>query len=183
MDKIKTAEDLLNYMSYNINPDFNIEWSSQYILETFEDVKETLYGNCWDQVEFEREWFLNNGYKVLTIYEMVKLDYDNDYPTHSFLTYEDKNGDWCWFENADFNNRGIHRYSSFEELIKDQYMHYIEFLKTFNISKEEIDKIVITEFDKPKDHISSSEYLNHVINSRRVDYKFNSSKVKKLMND
>ena len=182
MNTIRTPEELLNFMSYNINygylgkngrvyhyddPDFNDDWFDEYILENSCDLSKNLYGNCWDQVEFERDWFLKNGYEVKTIYEMVNLDYDNDYPSHSFLIYKD-NDEWCWFENADFNNRGIHRYNSYDELLSDQYKKYLEFLKTFNIKDDEIEKIIVTDFDKPKEHISASEYLNHVIDSKLI---------------
>ena len=182
MNTIRTPEELLNFMSYNINygylgkngrvyhyddPDFNDDWFDEYVLENSNDLANNLYGNCWDQVEFERDWFLKNGYEVLTVYEMVNLDYDNDYPSHSFLIYKD-NDEWCWFENADFNNRGIHRYNSYDELLSDQYKKYLEFLKTFNIKDDEIEKIIVTDFDKPKEHISASEYLNHVIDSKLI---------------
>ena len=182
MNTIRTPEELLNFMSYNINygylgkngrvyhyddSDFNDDWFDEYILENSDDLAKNLYGNCWDQVEFERDWFIKNGYEVKTIYEMVNLDYDNDYPSHSFLIYKD-NDEWCWFENADFNNRGIHRYNSYDELLSDQYKKYLEFLKTFNIKDDEIEKIIVTDFDKPKEHISASEYLNHVIDSKLI---------------
>lgn len=45
---------------------------------------------------------------------------------------------------------------------------YIEFLKKFNITNDELKKIIITEFDKPKKHISAKEYLDHVINSKLI---------------
>ena len=98
---------------------------------------------------------------------MVKLDYDNEYPSHAFLIYKD-NDCWYWFENADFNNRGIHKFDSLDELLEYQYNKYLEYLKEFNITNDEIKKIIITEFDKPKEHISAEEYLNHVINSKPV---------------
>lgn len=180
MNNIKTPNELLNFMSKNINygylgknkriyhyddPDFDSEWYKQYILENPNELINNLYGNCWDQVEFERDWFLKNGYEIKTIYEMVKLDYDNVYPTHSFLAYKD-NDYWYWFENADFNNRGIYRFNTFDELLNHQYKKYVEFLKTFNIKNEEIEKIIITDFDKPKEHISAEEYLKHAVNSK-----------------
>ena len=182
MNDIKTPEELLNFMSNNINygylgkngrvyhyddSDFDSSWYEQYILENKNDILKNLYGNCWDQVELEREWFLKNKYKIKTIYEMVKLDYDNEYPTHTFLIYTD-NDYWYWFENADFNNRGIHRFDSYDELLNYQYKKYVEFLKTFNITVDEIKKIIMTEFDKPKEHISAEEYLDYVINSKII---------------
>ena len=182
MDDIKTPEELLNFMSKNIDygylgknnrvyhyndSDFDSEWYEQYILENSEELVNNSYGNCFDQVEFERDWFLKNGYEIKTIYEMVKLDYNNVYPTHSFLAYKD-NDCWFWFENADFDNRGIHKFNTFDELLNYQYEKYVEFLKTYNITNEELERIIVTDFEKPKEHISAEEYLNHVINSRQI---------------
>lgn len=179
MKSVNTPEELLNFMSKNINygylgkngkvyhyndSDFNLDWFKQYILENSDDLLNNMCGNCWDQVEFEREWFTKNGYEFETIYKMVYLDYDNNYPTHSFLIYND-NGKWCWFENADFNNRGIHRFDTYNELINFQHKKYVDFLKTFNIREDEIKKILTTKFNKPNEHISAKKYLDHVINS------------------
>ena len=185
MDDIKTPKELLNFMSVKINygylgkngrvyhyddPDFSSDWYEQYILENKNDILKNLYGNCWDQVELERDWFLKNGYEIKTFFEMVKLDYDNEYPTHSFLIY--KNNDcWYWFENSDFNNRGIHKFNTLDELLNYQCKKYVKLLKTFNITNDELEKITITEFDKPKEHISAKEYLNHVIDSRKIKFK------------
>ncbi|MBR1413447.1 MAG: hypothetical protein IJ574_02105 [Bacilli bacterium] len=189
MNDIKTPEKLLVYMSNNINygylgkngrvyhyddEDFNSAWYSQYILESKEDLLKNLCGNCFDQVEFERDWFLKNNYEIKTIYEMVLLDYDNEYPTHSFLIFK-YDDNWFWFENSDFNNRGIHKFSSLDELLNYQYKRYVEYLKTFNITIEEIDEIIITEFNEPEKHITAKEYLEHVIDSKLL---FSSGKFK-----
>lgn len=175
--------ELLDFMSKYINygylgnngkiyqiddSNFNDKWLQEYILESKDDILNTLHGNCWDQVELERYWFETNGYEVKTIYEMVKLDRNNDYPTHSFLIFKDKDNSWNWFENADFNNRGIHKFSTINELLSYQYARYIKILKTFNISHDEIKKIILTDFKKPLSHISASEYLDFVINSEPI---------------
>jgi hypothetical protein len=97
---------------------------------------------------------------------MVLLDYKNEYPSHSFLTYKDNNK-WYWFENSDFYNRGIHEFNSMDELLNYQYQKYLNFLKTFNIKDEEIKEIIVTEFTKPKENISSNEYINHILKTIR----------------
>lgn len=190
-DRIDSPYELLNFMSKNINYgylgksgrvyhyddiDFNDNWFDDYILEGKEDILNTLYGNCWDQVELERYWFEKKGYEVKTIYQMVKLDYNNNYPTHSFLVFSDKDGSWNWFENSDFENRGIHKFDSIDKLLKYQYDKYLKFLKTFNISEEEINKIIFTEFSKPPSNISAHDYLEFVINSRQIFIKEESNK-------
>lgn len=182
-DKIDSPHELLDFMSENINygylgksgrvyhfddHDFNDNWFDDYILESKEDILRTLYGNCWDQVEIERYWFEKKGYEVKTIYQMVNLDYNNSYPTHSFLIFRDKDNTWNWFENSDFKNRGIHKFDSINKLLKYQYNKYLELLKTFDISDDEINKIIFTEFTRPTSNISASDYLEFVINSKPI---------------
>lgn len=188
MKEINTPEELLSFMKENIDygylgkngkiyykedKEFDSKWYNEYILETPNQVLNNLCGNCFDQVEFEREWFEKHKYEVKTIFEMVKLEYKNDYPTHSYLVYKDENNKWNWFENADFINRGIHTFNTYEELIEYQYSRYLCSLKTYNIQKEEIEKIVITEFNKPKGNITAEKYLNHVISSKTIRGKIN----------
>ena len=132
------------------------------------NILKTLYGTCWDQVELERYWFDKKDYEVKTIFQMVKLNYNNNYPTHSFLIFRDKNDNWNWFENSDYENRGIHKFESIDKLLKYQYDKYLELLKTFNISDDEINKIIFTEFTKPVRNISAPDYLEFVINSKPI---------------
>lgn len=179
MKAIKTPEELLEFMN-SINYGYlgkdnkiyydDSNFFENYKLETTEDILTNLVGNCWDQVEFERDWFLNNNYEIKTIFEMVVLDYNNDYPTHSFLVYKDNNK-WCWFEHADSNNKGIHKFNTLEELLNYQYHKYVEFLQEYNIKEEEINKIIITEFTSPNEHITASEYLENAINSPTISIK------------
>lgn len=176
MGPINTPEELLEFMSNNIkygylgktgrvyrktDKDFYDKWEKEYILQNKDDLLETLHGDCFDQVEFERDWFTSNNYEVRTFFEMVRLNYKNIYPVHSFLIYQDSDK-WYWFENSDSNNRGIHEFDSLEELLDYQFNKYLELLKTFNITDEEIKKIVVVEFTKPNSHISLDEYFDHV---------------------
>lgn len=181
-EEISTPEELLEWMK-NITygylgknklhtyqeQDFNDVWYDEYMLSTPQEVIENKIGNCWDQTELERIWFIKHNYKVKTIYVMVNLPYENIYPTHSYLIYQDKDNSWNWFENSDFNNRGIYKKTTLEEIILFQLTKYKEFLKTFNIKDEELEKIIIKVYEKPDYHITAEEYIKHVINSK--DYK------------
>ncbi len=181
-NKIKTVQDLYDFLDSNIkygylgksgrvyhygDEDFDNSWKEEYILEDKNDLLRTGYGNCWDQVELERAWFKERNYELKTIFEMVSLDYDNDYPTHTFLVYKD--GDyWYWFEHADYDNRGIHKYDSLDELLDDQYSRYLKLLKAYDITDEEINNIIFTEYDEPNKHLTSEEYLDYVTNCKRI---------------
>jgi len=178
---INTPEELLEFMSTNINygylgknnkiyyygdEDFDKDWYSEYILESKDEILRTGIGNCWDQTELERSWFLENNYEIKTVYVMVNLDYENNYPTHSFLTYKNKdNNGWNWFENSDFDNRGIHRFQSFNELIKYRLDKYKSLLKRFNVSEEELSNITMKVFSQPNSNCSVKEYIDFVISS------------------
>ena len=183
MKEIKSPKELLDFMNKNIDygylsksgkvyhsgdKDFDLNWYNEYILETKEDILNNSCGTCFDQVEFEREWFLKHNYEIKTFYQMVVLDYENSYPTHSFLAFKDNNK-WYWFENSFKENRGIYEFNSIDELIEFEYNKYLELLKKYNISDEEINKIIITEFDKPKERISAKEYIDHALNSKKIE--------------
>lgn len=185
INDVKTPQDLYLYMQSNISygyldkkgkihlpsdKDFNDVWFDNYILEDYDDLLKTKIGNCWDQTEFERIWFFKNGYKIKTYYEMVMLDYVNPYPTHSFLTYN-KDGKWYWFENSDFNNRGIHEFESEDKLLKYQLSTYIKFLKEFQIKEEELKNVKLFLYDKPSKNIPASEYINHVTKNEIINLK------------
>ena len=180
---IKSQNDLLMFMKENFSygytdkngkkhypedKDFNLYWYDNYSLSSFDDVINNKIGNCWDLVEFERKWFLDNGYEVNTFYEMVILDYNNNYPTHSFLTYKDNNK-YYWFEYADLANIGIHEFNSEKELIDYQITKYISFLKNeFNIKEKELSKIRLYNFLKPTEKLSAREYIDFVTSGKSI---------------
>ena len=176
-NEIKNPQELLEWMeqiTYGYKgktklhiyteEDFNDAWYDEYLLSSPTEVIKNKIGNCWDQTELERYWFEKHNYKVKTIYVMVNLPYENPYPTHTFLIYQDNNK-WYYFENSDYNNRGIHSKDTLEEIIEYQQTKYKEYLKSFDITNEELSKIIIKEYKKPKYNITAKEFLEYVINS------------------
>ncbi len=172
---INDPQELLDYMKNNFSYgyldksgmihnyddyDFNDDWYDLYRLENTEDVNISKVGNCFDMTEFEREWFVNHGYEVFTFFEMVNLEYENDFPTHSFLIYRDNNK-YYHFEFSDYDNFGIHEYDTLEDALNTQFKTYLDLLDKYGIKEEEKDSIHLYEFDKPKERISAKEYLEH----------------------
>ena len=181
-NNITSPEELLKFMSGNIeygylgrnnhiykenDPNFDKDWLDEYILENASDVLKTKIGNCWDQVELERDWFKKNNYEFKTIYHQVLLDYDNPYPTHTFLVYK-KDNKYYWFENAWENMRGIHEFNSIEELLEFEYKENIKMLKNYNILEEEIKKIKYCEYDEPVSHISAMEFVESKFKNKEL---------------
>lgn len=158
---IKTPTELLEYMS-----DFEYEWMDKdgnfhdelipemyekYSLMSPEEVFENKKGICVDQTEFEREWFSKNNYKHKVM--VIQIKREESKPGHAFLVYEDK-GKYYWFENAWYDERGIHEYDSYELLIEDIKS---KFIIQNDITEQEIGYIEIFEQIKYPYHLSYEE--------------------------
>ena len=133
-----------------------------YMLQTPQEVLKNEVGVCWDQVELERYLLKNNDWNIKT-YFIVR--YDDICPTHTFLTFK-KNNNYYWLEHAWEKFRGIHEYSSLNELLNDVKSKFIEFeLK----SNYQTNKLIIYEYKKPKYHISVAEFYKHCENGDVVN--------------
>ena len=82
--------------------------------------------------------------------------------SHTFLVYKDKDNTWNWFENADFQNRGIHKFNNLDNVIDYQLTRYKQYLSVFNIKEEELEKIILKEYDKPKVNLTALEFIEYV---------------------
>ena len=86
-----------------------------------------------------------------------------------FLIYKDNNK-WNWFENADFNNFGIHSFDSLEECLYYQLNSYIKFLEEFKISGKEKEYLTLLAFEAPPRHIDAQGYINFCLKEKKVIY-------------
>ena len=172
-DLITTPVELLTFMNINFHygyvdkdnikhSKFNSDWFDKYVLQTECDMLQSSVGCCFDAVEFERFWFQNYKYEFITIFEMVKLDYPNNYSMHTFLVYKE-NGFWYYFEWADFNNQGVFRFKSLNEALDYQFNKYKNTLKNLNIKEEELNKIIRKIYLKPLDKYTAEDYLEFVM--------------------
>lgn len=167
---IDTEEELLNFLNtfdYGIKTDKNVylyddannhldEWKIKEVSDLIND----KVGICYDLVEIERDWFTKHGYNFKTILLIFILDYENPYPTHTLLAYE-KNNKWYHFESADFYNRGIHEYNTFDELIESAKKRQIV---DANLEKSEIkNSLQVFLYNKPSLNESFHEFLDNII--------------------
>ncbi len=179
--KVNTPEELLEFMAtldygYITDKDKVIKYNDKdfdkhlenYILEDYLDVLKYKVGTCWDQVELERNWFEKHNYEFKTFYIMLNLNYENNYPTHTFLAYKEKNV-WKYFENADYNNKGIYTFDSLKDLIKYRVLKQIELYNDMKYSAD-LKDIIIKEYNKPKKHVKSLDFINNIIEYGK-DYK------------
>lgn len=95
----RTETDNYNYENLLFN---------YYYLQKPEELFKTKAGICYDQVEFERKWFLDNGYEVHTFF--------TPYHNHCFLVFKDRDY-YYLFETCIKDINGIYIGETIEELL------------------------------------------------------------------
>ena len=134
MDNIKYGlygndnKEYINDGSEESNRIFQKACITQYGLADKDKVLKYGLGQCFDQVELERAWFKEYHYELKTIFIWFLLDYENSYPTHTYLVYKDNNK-YCYFEHADESNRGIYEFDSYLDAIRFQLEKHIQYTK------------------------------------------------------
>lgn len=173
---IVSPEELLEYMKTNVrygfisksgkiynNPDSNDwnDWYSKCIVQTGKEVLYSCTGTCWDQVELERFWFENNNYVIKTYFICFDVDYENNYPTHTFLLFKN-NGKWYWFEHAWLDQMGIHEFNSEKEVLDYIMQKFFEAAINDELATKEDRKLVACyEYTKLDRSLSVEEYIKH----------------------
>lgn len=188
--KVKTPDELLvfmdKYIKYGIfgtdnkiyddweadtNSEFQVACQTKYALNDIERYLKTGYGTCWDQVELERDWFSKFGYEFKTLFIWFLFENDNNYTTHTYLIYKDKTDDkYCYFEHADSNNYGIHKFNTYNEAVEYQKGKHIKSNESHGnkIDEDVLSHLVIYEFNHPKYYCSMDEYIDNILKSKVI---------------
>lgn len=156
--------DIMNNIKYGwldknnkIHIDDFDNFSSDYILQSPDEVEKNKVGVCWDQVEFERKFFEN--YDSVRTFFIVHFDGDKC-PTHTFLTYR-KGNKYYWFEHSWEIFREIREYDSIDKLLMDVKNKFID----IELNNEyDSDNLFIFEYTKPKYNITVQEFYEHCSN-------------------
>jgi hypothetical protein len=184
ISSIQTPDELLKYMRENIvygfvgkngkkyydmfSEEWN-DWYTQCFVQSGEEVLESKTGTCWDQVELERLWFERKGYTIHSFFMWFEVNKENNYPTHTFLIYENDNK-YYWFENAFEAERGIYEFDSLDdaiECVKSKQINYVR--NNFsNSSLEDMERLTVYEYSKPGNHLGVEEYFKHVTSIKYI---------------
>jgi hypothetical protein len=180
-EKLKTPEELLDYMNKNIkygyigkesnhiyssgDVDFDNNFDNEYFLQTPEQLISSKHGVCWDQTEFERSWFSKNQYESKVYFLMFVKEELNNLPTHTFLVYKNDNK-FYWFENSFGSQKGIHEYKDFNSLIEDVKKKQFEYAeKECSATADDFKDIKICEYETPKFGCNTEEFLTNIIDA------------------
>lgn len=179
--EVKTPDQLMTYLDQNFeygvidnngnshcdsnSDEFQIICDTQWRLRSVEEMLKDGVGHCYDQIEIEREWFIQNGFQVKTFWiSAYQEEVENSGFSHTYLIYKD-NGVWKLFEHSDFSNRGIYTFKSIEEAVKWQAKHQIKFAESC-IKPLKQYTVRIKEYNKPPVNVNMQEYLQFIDKSK-----------------
>jgi len=138
-------------------------FSSDYRLQSPEELIKSKIGVCWDQVELERYYFEKENINVKT-YFLVHYD-GGKCPTHTFLVFR-KNDKYYWFEHSWDKFKGIHEYSTLKELLSDVRNKFIK----YELNNNYVDEyLVLHEYEKPSYSISVQDFFTHCDNGKYIE--------------
>lgn len=170
LDDITTPEELnritntfeYGYLDAKGKPVINGDYQDYRTL-TPGQVKENHIGVCWDFTSFESYFFHRYLKKTSSYIRLYYIEAGGEQsPTHTWLTYKDKDGNICIFESSWLPYQGITRFKSTKAMIE---YYKKEFLKGV-VNKNEY---IILEYDPPTDfRLTAMEFMDYVYNNSRT---------------
>lgn len=173
---VKTPEELLKWMDCiqygwidksgkvqgTGNEDDEEDFYREYRLQSPAKLERTKVGVCWDQTEFERDWF---KFQYVCNFAVIYIEIQDGKgcPTHTFLIYEDENGTH-WFEHSWGIYKGIHTYKNFKECICDVIMKHQKF------NNDESSPVKIRHLrDKARINITCEQFMRYADGQPEID--------------
>lgn len=123
-DEIKKFNSELNKWDYGVlingkvvTDADKIDWS-KYKTIPIKLIDKYHVGICWDFVNYEAWWMSQRNIKYEAYFFVMSRNEDNtDIITHTFITIA-IDGELYWFESSWFSQQGLHKISSFKDVIK-----------------------------------------------------------------
>ncbi|MFA5247707.1 MAG: hypothetical protein WC415_00450 [Patescibacteria group bacterium] len=187
LEKIKTPEELLSFMKKNINYGFigkdddkvysprqegwGVGKQPEARLQSPEELLKSGYGACWEQTDFEKQWFAKNNFEFKTLLLMFGKDISQKNPAHTLLAYK-KDDKWHWFENTLDKYSGIYEFDDLEDLI--EYAKTVLINNAFNngATENDIKEYKLYDYDMPAYGCSTDEFIGKIkLNSRNQERK------------
>jgi len=137
-----------------INQIAKSKFITDYYLQNPKDIDTTKIGICWDQVEYERRFFLKNNIPHKSIF--IVYDDGVKYPNHTFLIFK-SNQKYYWFENTYSNVKGILEYNSLKDCLNHVKKEFLQENKLQNIDMP----IYFFEYEQPKYGIGAIDFITH----------------------
>jgi len=131
----ETVPEFLNFMS-------DVEYVPFTRLMNPLEVILTKQGSCHDQVMLEMKKLPEMGLSPKAKFIIAVDAYGQGLETHSFVYYQDGD-DYYWFENAWEDQKGLHKFSDYDEMIDAVMFAFGQ--------RTDYDKLYIADF-MPEEH-------------------------------
>lgn len=173
---INTPQDLFNFFEKNMKygftyrnkvfTDFELDFQNNmdklYKIRLGEDFIKSSYGVCWDFCEFERDFFETHTIEHDCYFVESYINQDVGGPTHTFTIFR-QNNNWYWFEYSWFYHRGIWKYNSQQEALRDILKKFEEFYDGKLID------IGIYRTEKVTKRLNAYEFVEHCLAGEKIE--------------
>lgn len=140
-------------------------FADTYRLQSPVNLSKSNVGVCWDQVEFERDYFRKNGIRVKTFFLVYYGK--KTCPTHTFLVFE-SGKNFYWFEHSWERFQGIHQYQNIDELFFDVVSKFIA--SEIKDKKYSSTSLNLYEYSQPEYNLSVQEFFNFCNSGKHIDF-------------
>lgn len=147
----------------NLYSGFKWNFKDVFYFQSPKQLLDSKIGTCFEQVELERDIISKLGVDLRTYFIHYPSDtYDI---AHAFLIYKDAKK-YYWLENAWLKYKGLHIYTTKEELFNDVLNKFVA-----TIPNGEFKKVKLYLYERPRFGINYIKYLSHCINGRSMKIK------------
>lgn len=169
LEKIKEFNKELNGYDYGVvvknKPihDLSSVDTQQYYTISADTFAHHKIGTCWDYVNYEADWFRKNSITYKCYFAIMGESGKRVTPTHTFLTFKDKEGKVYWFESSWGGNQGVREYKGEKELLDD-------FIDRFTKRRSKWQEVDIYEY-RPSGtfvNLNSMDFINKITTENKM---------------
>ena len=169
LEKIKEFNKELNGYDYGVvvknKPihDLSSVDTQQYYTISADTFAHHKIGTCWDYVNYEADWFRKNSISYKCYFAIMGQSGKRVTPTHTFLTFKDKEGKVYWFESSWGGNQGVREYKDDKELLDD-------FIDRFTKRRSKWQEVDIYEY-RPSGtfvNLNSADFINKITTENKM---------------
>ena len=169
LEKIKEFNKELNGYDYGVvvknKPihDLSSVDTQQYYTISADTFAHHKIGTCWDYVNYEADWFRKNSITYKCYFAIMGQSGKRVTPTHTFLTFKDKEGKVYWFESSWGGNQGVREYKGEKELLDD-------FIDRFTKRRSKWQEVDIYEYRPSSTFVglNSADFINKITTENKM---------------
>ena len=161
----KTLNDYEYGMVVNGRPvhDLTAVKPEEYMTIPAAEFEHYKLGTCWDFVNYEAEALRKMGITYKCYFAIMGEEGRKVTPTHTFITFKDKDGNVFWFESSWGGNKGVRSYSDEKALLED-------FVSRFTKRRSKWREVDIYEYRPGSKYvnISSADFINKITTENKM---------------